>query len=80
MLAQKFDTEKVRRINHVPEILKRRRMSVADFVHEVAAATRLSRPTLYNAANGEEISYETAEKIAWFFGLVPADVLESKFD
>jgi Cro/C1-type helix-turn-helix DNA-binding protein len=77
MLAEKY---KVKRLNHVPDILKRRRMSTADFVHEVSAATRLSRPTLYDAANGKDISYETAEKIAWFFGLVLADVLESKFD
>jgi plasmid maintenance system antidote protein VapI len=78
MLAEKFE---VRRINHVPEILKKRKMAVADFVHEVSAATRLSRPTLYDAANGKDnMSYETAEKLAWFFGLTPADILESVFD
>jgi hypothetical protein len=76
MLAETFE---ITRINHVPEILKRRKMSVADFVHEAGYKTRLSRPTLYNAANGKPIDYETAEKLAWFFSVKPHDILESKF-
>ena len=71
---------KITRVNHVPEILKRRKMSLSDFLHEAGYQTRLSRPTLYKAARGDEIDYETAEKLAWFFDVTPADVLESKFE
>lgn len=68
---------KITRINHVPEILEKRKMSVSDFVHEAGYKTRLSRPTLYKAASGGDIDYETAEKLAWFFDLKPAQILES---
>lgn len=71
---------KVTRINHVPDILKKRKMSASDFVTDAGYKTRLSRPVLYDAALGREISYDTAEKLAWFFGVKPHEVLESKFE
>jgi hypothetical protein len=70
----------ITRINHIPELCKKKKLAKKDFLHEAGYITRLSRPTLEKAFNGDtDLDYDTVERLAWFFDVPLNEVLESRF-
>jgi hypothetical protein len=77
MVTMTFESK---RINHVQELCKKRKLDKKEFVFQARFATRLSRPTLEKAFGGStDMDYEVIEKLAWFFGVETNDVLQSVF-
>lgn len=73
-------TFEAKRINHVAELCKKKKLDKKEFVFQAGFATRISRTTLEKAYNGAtELDYDVIEKLAWFFGVDTKEVLESVF-
>jgi hypothetical protein len=74
-------TFEAKRINHVADLCKKKKLDKKEFVFQAHYATRMSRTTLEKAYSGSiELDYDVIEKLAWFFGVGIEDILESKFE
>jgi plasmid maintenance system antidote protein VapI len=63
--------------NHVPELLKARKMNWKTFKREAYIKTGLTEPTLSKAfKNKTDLTLETVAKLAHFFGVSMEEVLE----
>jgi hypothetical protein len=73
-------TFEAKRINHVADLCKKKKLDKKEFVFQAYVATRMSRTTLEKAYSGStDLDYDVIEKLAWFFGVDTAEVLESIF-
>jgi hypothetical protein len=73
-------TFEAKRINHVAELCRRKKLDRKSFIREAGYHAKLSRPTLEKAYDGAtDLDYNVVEKLAWFFDVSPQEVLESKF-
>lgn len=67
------------RINHVPQIIKKRGMTRSQFIKEAQYHADISWPTAAKIADGEtDIQLDTLERLAAWLGLSKDDILESR--
>jgi hypothetical protein len=69
---------KIKRINHVAELCKKKGWNKTRFVKEAVYHTDFSDTTLEKAFAGEtDLSMGLVEQLAWLFGVTKEEVLES---
>ncbi len=70
----------ITRISRVPNLIKAHKMDWKTFKKEASYKAELSEPTLSKAWNGDtDLTLETWEKLAQFFGVTLDEVLEIKY-
>jgi transcriptional regulator with XRE-family HTH domain len=68
----------IKRINHVPELCKKKGWSKSRFVREAMYHTPISDTTLEKAFSGEtDLSLDTVEQLAKLFNVMKDEILES---
>ncbi len=69
----------IERINHIPEIMKRKRWDRQTFIREAQYHARLSWPSAAKWADGStEVELDTLERLAVWLGLPKDEILESR--